>query len=160
VIMGSKEEAEAIVNMSHELDGRRIEAKFALPKGETPGGEPSPGGGVGGGGRGGGGGQSAGGGGAPMGGTRIFVARVPPEVSDEAFRKYFEVYGDIQDSYMPKVRGVVPPSRETQRPVEGNKHACDRGCGTAEPRRRLHTVRSSDGRSRASAIAMDPRGRR
>lgn len=102
VIMGTKEEAEAIVKMSHELDGRRIEAKFALPKGETPGGE-APAGGGGGGGISSGSNQNNMGGGAPAGGTRIFVARVPPEVSDDAFRSYFEAYGDIQDSYMPKV---------------------------------------------------------
>jgi len=146
--MGSKEEAEAIVNMSHELDGRRIEAKFALPKGETPGGEPSPGGGGGGGGgggSGGGGGQSAGGGGgAPTGGTRIFVARVPPEVSDEAFRKYFEVYGDIQDSYMPKVREREEPTESGNSSGSPGKQTCDCGCGAAVARGRVRTVQLGD----------------
>ncbi|KAI8542141.1 hypothetical protein RHMOL_Rhmol08G0116200 [Rhododendron molle] len=34
--------------------------------------------------------------------TRIFVARIPPSVTDEAFRSHFEQYGDITDIYMPK----------------------------------------------------------
>ncbi|XP_058228408.1 uncharacterized protein LOC131336550 isoform X1 [Rhododendron vialii] len=34
--------------------------------------------------------------------TRIFVARIPPSVTDEAFRSHFEQYGDVTDIYMPK----------------------------------------------------------
>ncbi|THG22220.1 hypothetical protein TEA_001432 [Camellia sinensis var. sinensis] len=34
--------------------------------------------------------------------TRIFVARIPPSVTEAAFRSYFEQYGDITDLYMPK----------------------------------------------------------
>eukprot|EP00240_Pyramimonas_obovata_P016104 CAMPEP_0118934736 /NCGR_PEP_ID=MMETSP1169-20130426/14024_1 /TAXON_ID=36882 /ORGANISM="Pyramimonas obovata, Strain CCMP722" /LENGTH=272 /DNA_ID=CAMNT_0006877669 /DNA_START=122 /DNA_END=936 /DNA_ORIENTATION=- len=80
VTFGSKAEAERVVSMSHELDGRRIEAKVALPKGDTPRVEGT----------------------GVAGTTRIFVARIPVEVTDEAFRKYFEQFGEIQDSYMPK----------------------------------------------------------
>ncbi|KAF5958239.1 hypothetical protein HYC85_005464 [Camellia sinensis] len=34
--------------------------------------------------------------------TRIFVARIPPSVTEAAFRSYFEQYGEITDLYMPK----------------------------------------------------------
>ncbi|KAH0756609.1 hypothetical protein KY290_026879 [Solanum tuberosum] len=34
--------------------------------------------------------------------TRIFVARIPPSVSEATFRGYFEKYGEITDLYMPK----------------------------------------------------------
>ncbi|KAL6749270.1 hypothetical protein V8C86DRAFT_1771314, partial [Haematococcus lacustris] len=34
--------------------------------------------------------------------TRIFVARIPPTVTELQFRSYFETYGKLQDAYMPK----------------------------------------------------------
>jgi RNA-binding protein Musashi len=34
--------------------------------------------------------------------TRIFVARIPPSVAEPQFRMYFEKFGKLQDSYMPK----------------------------------------------------------
>nr|XP_009786738.1 PREDICTED: RNA-binding protein Musashi homolog 2 isoform X3 [Nicotiana sylvestris] len=34
--------------------------------------------------------------------TRVFVARIPPSVSEATFRSYFEKYGEITDLYMPK----------------------------------------------------------
>ncbi|PIA46257.1 hypothetical protein AQUCO_01500049v1 [Aquilegia coerulea] len=34
--------------------------------------------------------------------TRIFVARIPPSVTEATFRSYFETYGEITDLYMPK----------------------------------------------------------
>lgn len=34
--------------------------------------------------------------------TRIFVARIPPSVSESDFRRHFEKYGEITDLYMPK----------------------------------------------------------
>jgi RNA-binding protein Musashi len=34
--------------------------------------------------------------------TRVFVARIPPIVTDEMFRSYFEKYGALTDAYMPK----------------------------------------------------------
>lgn len=37
--------------------------------------------------------------------TRIFVARIPPSVTETVFRSYFEKYGDITDLYMPKDQG-------------------------------------------------------
>jgi RNA recognition motif. (a.k.a. RRM, RBD, or RNP domain) len=53
---------------------RRCEAKLALPRG----------------------------GGNPSRTTRIFIARIPPSVSDQQFRSYFEQFGAVQDAYMPK----------------------------------------------------------
>ncbi|KAF5832193.1 RNA binding protein [Dunaliella salina] len=58
----------------HTIEGRRCEAKVALPKGE-----PS----------------------APRT-TRIFVARIPPSVSEAQFKGYFEGFGKLQDAYMPR----------------------------------------------------------
>ncbi|KAJ6378565.1 hypothetical protein OIU78_028743 [Salix suchowensis] len=34
--------------------------------------------------------------------TRIFVARIPPSVTETTFRSHFEKYGEIIDLYMPK----------------------------------------------------------
>lgn len=34
--------------------------------------------------------------------TRIFVARIPPSVTETQFRGYFESFGKLQDAYMPK----------------------------------------------------------
>ncbi|CAH9090080.1 unnamed protein product [Cuscuta epithymum] len=34
--------------------------------------------------------------------SRIFVARIPPSVTESTFRSYFEKYGEITDLYMPK----------------------------------------------------------
>lgn len=58
----------------HSIDGRRCEAKIALPKGEP----------------------------TPPRTTRIFVARIPPSVTESQFRAYFENFGKLQDAYMPK----------------------------------------------------------
>lgn len=62
------------VSAEHVIDGRKCEAKFALPEGKV--------------------------GSART--TRIFVARIPAAVSDGQFRQYFEQYGVCQDCYMPK----------------------------------------------------------
>ncbi|KAF6143988.1 hypothetical protein GIB67_017596 [Kingdonia uniflora] len=34
--------------------------------------------------------------------SRIFVARIPPSVTEDEFRSYFETFGEITDLYMPK----------------------------------------------------------
>ncbi|PNH09723.1 RNA-binding protein Musashi 1 [Tetrabaena socialis] len=60
--------------VEHTIDGRRCEAKIALPKGEP----------------------------SPPRTTRIFVARIPPSVTEAQFRQYFEGFGKLQDAYMPK----------------------------------------------------------
>lgn len=38
--------------------------------------------------------------------TRIFVARIPPSVTEADFRSHFETYGEITDLYMPKDQGT------------------------------------------------------
>jgi hypothetical protein len=55
-------DALAAVNAEHAIDGRKCEAKFALPEGKV--------------------------GSART--TRIFVARIPASLSDSQFRQYFE----------------------------------------------------------------------
>ena len=40
---------------------------------------------------------------SPQRTTRIFVARIPPSVTEPQFRAYFEAFGKLQDAYMPKV---------------------------------------------------------
>ncbi|CAL8463515.1 g3049 [Coccomyxa elongata] len=67
-------DAACAANQEHVVDGRRCEAKYALPRGGGP---------------------------APRT-TRIFVARIPLSVSDAQFRQYFEQFGSVQDAYMPK----------------------------------------------------------
>lgn len=62
------------LNTEHSIDGRRCEAKIALPKGDP----------------------------TPPRTTRIFVARIPPSVTETQFRSYFESFGKLQDAYMPK----------------------------------------------------------
>ncbi|PNW71638.1 hypothetical protein CHLRE_16g662702v5 [Chlamydomonas reinhardtii] len=62
------------LGVEHTIDGRRCEAKIALPKGEP----------------------------SPPRTTRIFVARIPPSVTEAQFRQYFEGFGKLQDAYMPK----------------------------------------------------------
>lgn len=66
--------AHRAVASEHTIDGRRCEAKFALPEGKV--------------------------GSART--TRIFVARIPSSVPDAQFRAYFEQFGAVQDAYMPK----------------------------------------------------------
>ena len=67
-------DAATAVGSDHEIDGRRCEAKYALPEGRV--------------------------GSART--TRIFVARIPSSVTDAQFRGYFEQFGPVQDAYMPK----------------------------------------------------------
>ena len=67
-------DAQQVAVTDHQVDGRRCEAKFALPRGGS----------------------------TPDRTTRIFVARIPSAVSDQQFRSYFEQFGIVQDAYMPK----------------------------------------------------------
>ena len=67
-------DAQHVALTDHQVDGRRCEARFALPRGGT----------------------------IPNRTTRIFVARIPSAVSDQQFRSYFEQFGAVQDAYMPK----------------------------------------------------------
>lgn len=68
------------LQVDHTIDGRRCEAKVALPKNLLQG-EAAP---------------------AAARTTRIFVARIPQSVTDTQFRSYFEKYGRLQDAYMPR----------------------------------------------------------
>jgi RNA-binding protein Musashi len=71
----------------HMLDGRQLDPKLATPREESA---PGPKGGKGGGK---GGGLST---------TRVFVAKLPFDLTQDEFRAYFEKYGDVTDCYMPK----------------------------------------------------------
>ncbi|ERM99709.1 ELAV-like protein 1 isoform X2 [Amborella trichopoda] len=76
VTFSSPEDAQKALAVEHSLNGRTLEIKVATPKEEmVPSGRKS---------------------------TRIFVARIPPSVTDETFHSYFAKYGLIKDSYMPK----------------------------------------------------------
>lgn len=68
------EDAARVAGREYTVDGRRCEAKFALPRGET----------------------------ASQRVTRIFVAKLPGQVVEDELRTYFEQFGAIQDVYMPK----------------------------------------------------------
>ncbi|GFH06580.1 RNA-binding protein Musashi 1 [Haematococcus lacustris] len=81
--------------------------------------------------------------------TRIFVARIPPTVTELQFRSYFETYGKLQDAYMPKdhnkqsFRGIgfvtfaIPESVEkilaTKHWLNGQEVAIDRAMPKDEP---------------------------
>ncbi|CAL5324652.1 unnamed protein product [Camellia sinensis] len=76
VTFASVEDAKNALSSEHVIGNRMLEVKVATPKEEMK---------------------------APSKKvTRIFVARIPPSVTEAAFRSYFEQYGDITDLYMPK----------------------------------------------------------
>ncbi|KAL6993754.1 hypothetical protein U1Q18_011870 [Sarracenia purpurea var. burkii] len=76
VTFASVEDAKNALSSEHLLGNRMLEVKIATPKEEMR---------------------------APSKKvTRIFVARIPPSVTESAFRSYFEQYGEITDLYMPK----------------------------------------------------------
>ncbi|XP_057501597.1 uncharacterized protein LOC130785433 [Actinidia eriantha] len=76
VTFASVEDAKNVLSNEHFLGNRVLEVKVATPKEEMR---------------------------APSKKvTRIFVARIPPSVTEAAFRSYFEQYGEITDLYMPK----------------------------------------------------------
>ncbi|CAN1343749.1 Heterogeneous nuclear ribonucleoprotein 1 [Linum perenne] len=76
VTFASVEDAKSVLESEHYLGKRMLEVKVATPKEEMR----APGKKV----------------------TRIFVARIPPSVTEGIFRSHFEKYGDIVDLYMPK----------------------------------------------------------
>ncbi|KAH9296431.1 hypothetical protein KI387_040019, partial [Taxus chinensis] len=87
----SVEDAKKALATDHVLLGRTLEVKVATPKEEmkTPSkkitkGDMKP---------------------SSKKITRIFVARIPPSVTEEMFQKYFEEYGKIEDLYLPKEHG-------------------------------------------------------
>ncbi|KAG8641232.1 RNA-binding protein Musashi homolog 1 isoform X2 [Manihot esculenta] len=76
VTFASAEDAKNALSSEHFLRNRMLEVKVATPKEEMR---------------------------APAKKvTRIFVARIPPSVTETTFRSHFEKYGDIIDLYMPK----------------------------------------------------------
>ncbi|KAF9682390.1 hypothetical protein SADUNF_Sadunf05G0104100 [Salix dunnii] len=83
----SAEDAKAVLSGEHVLGKRMLEIKVATPKEEMR---------------------------APTKkATRIFVARIPPSVTETTFRSHFEKYGEIIDLYMPKnyIIAIVPLDR-------------------------------------------------
>lgn len=80
VTFSSTESAEKALASKHILNGRLLEVKVATPKEDTK----TPSTNI----------------------TRIFVARIPSKVSEDAFKRYFEKFGTITDIYMPKDRGA------------------------------------------------------
>lgn len=80
VTFNTAEDARKATAAQHNLNGRTLEVKVATPKDEMM---PS----------------------ASRKGGRIFVARIPPQVTDGMFRSYFQKYGVVVDAYMPKDAG-------------------------------------------------------
>eukprot|EP00262_Sarcandra_glabra_P019860 TRINITY_DN7710_c0_g2_i1.p1 TRINITY_DN7710_c0_g2~~TRINITY_DN7710_c0_g2_i1.p1 ORF type:complete len:362 (-),score=67.37 TRINITY_DN7710_c0_g2_i1:80-1165(-) len=79
VTFSSAEDAKNALESEHFLGNRVLEVKVATPKEEMR---------------------------APSKKvTRIFIARIPPSVTEATFRSYFEGYGEITDLYMPKDQG-------------------------------------------------------
>ncbi|XP_059623890.1 uncharacterized protein LOC132266896 [Cornus florida] len=76
VTFASVEDAKNALSSEHFLGNRMLEVKIAMPKEEMKASSKKA--------------------------TRIFVARIPPNATEAAFRSYFESYGDITDLYMPK----------------------------------------------------------
>lgn len=74
------EDARKATAAQHVLNGRTLDVKVATPREEM----------------------------WPSGSrkiNRIFVARIPPSVTEDMFRSYFQKYGAIVDAYMPKEMG-------------------------------------------------------
>ncbi|XP_057974800.1 uncharacterized protein LOC131162385 isoform X2 [Malania oleifera] len=76
IIFSSSEDAEKALIAQHTLNGRMLEVKIATPKEEMISTSKTS--------------------------TRVFVARIPPSVTDEEFHSYFMKYGPLIDAYMPK----------------------------------------------------------
>ncbi|KAL8044501.1 hypothetical protein ABFX02_08G049200 [Erythranthe guttata] len=76
VTFATAEDTKAALASEHMLGNRMLEVKIATPKEEMRTSSKKV--------------------------TRIFVARIPPSVTEAVFRSHFEKYGDITDLYMPK----------------------------------------------------------
>jgi len=87
VNMGSPEMVENILGQAeHELDGRQLDVKKAVPKGEEP---PKSS-------------THQLGANSEMRTNKLFIGRLQPHVTAEILREKFEVYGPLTDSYVPK----------------------------------------------------------
>lgn len=73
----SADDAKKVLESEHVLGTRTLEVKIATPKDQM---------------------MSS----ATKKATRIFVARIPPTVTEPMFQNYFATYGGITDVYMPK----------------------------------------------------------
>ncbi|KAI3523680.1 hypothetical protein L1887_01996 [Cichorium endivia] len=104
VVFSDPSVLDTVLQEKHTIDGRTVEAKRALSREEqqvSKAGNPNAGRSF-----------SGGGGGGGGGGTRtkkIFVGGLPPTLSEEGFRQYFETYGQVTDV-------VVMYDQQTNRP--------------------------------------------
>ena len=108
--------ADRVVAQRHEIKGRSVEAKSAVPRteGEVQSRQAARGG-------------QFGGGGMDMGDQRsskVFVGGLSPSCDDEAFKNYFGGYGKIVDSQVPH----PPHPRPSPRATSPCLHARTRGC--------------------------------
>ncbi|CAH9095199.1 unnamed protein product [Cuscuta epithymum] len=91
---------DTVLQDKHTIDGRTVEAKRALPREEQhmskPGNANNNGGGYG-------------GGGGNNRTKKIFVGGLPPALTEDEFRRYFETYGNVTDV-------VVMYDQQTTRP--------------------------------------------
>ncbi|KAI3791054.1 hypothetical protein L2E82_04616 [Cichorium intybus] len=103
VVFSDPSVLDTVLQEKHTIDGRTVEAKRALSREEqqvSKAGNPNAGRSFGGGGGGGGGGTRT---------KKIFVGGLPPTLSEEGFRQYFEAYGQVTDV-------VVMYDQQTNRP--------------------------------------------
>ncbi|XP_071726493.1 heterogeneous nuclear ribonucleoprotein 1-like [Rutidosis leptorrhynchoides] len=101
VVFSDPSVLDAVLQDKHTIDGRTVEAKRALSREEqqvSKAGNPNAGGRT-----------SAGGGGGDTRTKKIFVGGLPPTLSEEGFRQYFEAYGQVTDV-------VVMYDQQTNRP--------------------------------------------
>uniref|UniRef100_A0A1D1YT79 Heterogeneous nuclear ribonucleoprotein 27C n=1 Tax=Anthurium amnicola TaxID=1678845 RepID=A0A1D1YT79_9ARAE len=103
VVFADPELVDRVLQDKHTIDGRVVEAKRAMSREEqhisSRSGHPPPGRTMGG----------SGGGGGMHRTKKIFVGGLPPTLTEEGFRKYFETYGTVTDV-------VVMYDQNTQRP--------------------------------------------
>jgi RNA recognition motif-containing protein len=110
VTFADMEVAKKVAAQKHEVRGRTVEAKIAVPRGE----------------------QIGGGGGGKSGGVcKIFVGGLAPDLNDTEFRGYFDTYGSIVDAKVmvdPKTqrsRGFGFVTFDRPEPVDEIMHRSD-----------------------------------
>ncbi|XP_062108928.1 heterogeneous nuclear ribonucleoprotein 1 [Humulus lupulus] len=88
VVFSDPSVLDRVLQETHTIDGRTVDAKKALSREEQQtsarSGNPNPG-------------RNAGGGGGNMRTKKIFVGGLPPTLSEEGFREYFESFGHVTD---------------------------------------------------------------
>jgi heterogeneous nuclear ribonucleoprotein A1/A3 len=97
VTFSSPEQAQAVLAENDQggltIKGKRVDPKLALPKGEAPAGRSAA--------------AAFGGGGFST--TRLFVGRLPFQVTVDDLRRYFEQFGPVVDCYIPLNFGTKQP---------------------------------------------------